>query len=316
IRYHLTFLCGFWVDISQVNYGCTETAGPQTCRSSVQAYSKSVQAVFANAKYCNQSPGTAALNNRKSLISTADSFAQHVLNTQNCIPAAPGTPETSNCGFYDNPTAITYCTSIQGSETCCSTVAGFQAPSVAPSVSSSATQSTDPNTPSSSTSNNQPAAQTSTTDGTIFGMKNAVFIGALVGGVALLIAVVVGVSMFVRRAGGRRKKANSIDLGYKSNNNGGGSNLQMNNMEKDSRIANAGPAAGGYGQQQQQQQPMGNFNSQPQQMPQQQGYGGNDFQQQQQPQGMGLPAGIGGGMGAMGGSGVPAGGEGQMSETM
>ncbi|KAJ1560392.1 hypothetical protein HK405_007265 [Cladochytrium tenue] len=332
-RYHLTTLCGLYVDTATANDGCnggTDVA-VTTCATSATAFLQSAEALFADSNICNQSPSSDVSTARQTLTQTVQQFVTGLGdNSANCITAIAGSAEGSNCGYYDNASALSYCTS-NPTQSCCTSVSGFTA-SAASTTSKAASGSSTSTTKKASTSSTSSAASSSsstvtassdsTASATILGLSQPVFIGAVAGVVAVLIAVVVAVVMVSRR---NKSPPGGKSLGT----------MERNNMDGNQFASTKAPMPGGqnmpyYGNNNNNMgggdpwgQGNGNYGMQDMSGA---AFAAQQMQMQQPPQaaspfgnapapvagGIPLPAGLSGGAGAFGGGGDPN----QVSETM
>ncbi|KAJ3092961.1 hypothetical protein HDU96_002566 [Phlyctochytrium bullatum] len=163
------------------------------------------------------------------------------LPTQACIMANSDVPgELNACGMYDEAAALTFC-NANPRQFCCNSVPNFTAPAsisttttTTASTSSSTTAGITSTTTTTTTSRRITSTTTRTTsaaalptqplttdtatvqssnasngssDQTILGLSLPVFIGALVGGTVLLIAIIVGVVLCTRRRSVRSRQA-------------------------------------------------------------------------------------------------------------
>ncbi|KAI9352507.1 hypothetical protein DFJ73DRAFT_347858 [Zopfochytrium polystomum] len=228
LRYHITTLCGLYVDTASINKGCNAGVKPtSTCSTSAKAFLASAQKLFADSTVCNQNPSSDIAKERNSLAETVNTLVSHLGdNTGNCVSSASGSSEGSNCGFYDNGAAINYCNGSP-TDSCCGNVSGFTAPSSASSASSTSTSSPAAATTStkaavvtsattkSAVSSPSPTQQATTSDATtstILGLAQPTFIGAVGGGLAVIVAVIVAVVIHVRRKSVQGQNRKSIRL--------------------------------------------------------------------------------------------------------
>ncbi|KAJ1555947.1 hypothetical protein HK405_010046 [Cladochytrium tenue] len=208
LRYHLTVLCGLFVDTATTNNGCNSAAGTvvTTCASSASAFLTSANAMFQNSSVCSQSPDSTSSGYRTVLVDTVSEFVTIIgNNAADCVLAVTGSAEATGCGYYDSAEALTFCQS-NPSSTCCAKVAGFSASSTGSSSTTSATSTVTSQSASSSTSTTTTAVAASDTTATILGLAQPIFIGTVAGAVALLIAIVVGVAIAVGRSKNRKRE--------------------------------------------------------------------------------------------------------------
>ncbi|KAI9335355.1 hypothetical protein DFJ73DRAFT_629447 [Zopfochytrium polystomum] len=164
LRYHITTLCGLYVDTAYINNQCNNGVAPSksTCTTSAKAFIQSAQTLFSTASICNQNPSADVVNQRTSLATTVNLLVTHMGdNAANCVAAATGSAENSNCGYYDNAAAIAHCNELS-SDACCANVAGFT-PSSTLSSTSSATSSSGSSSANAATASSSSSPKTTTT---------------------------------------------------------------------------------------------------------------------------------------------------------
>lgn len=170
-RYHLSILCGIYVDVSS-SCNPPNTIAP-LCKDSTTAYLNSLTAIFADTNQCNQAPGQDSSLMRSETIATATYFDKRLGNAAGCIQAVAASGENVQCGFHGNAQAIQLCNGSRSA--CCNSVQGVfngttTSSSVVASGSSSATMtatdlSTSLSTNSSTTDTATASSVSSSTDG-------------------------------------------------------------------------------------------------------------------------------------------------------
>ncbi|KAJ3137924.1 hypothetical protein HK101_003798 [Irineochytrium annulatum] len=359
LRYTETVYCAYLVGVAS-HSGCNEpTTAPTVCRSVAQAYVDSLSSVFANATLCT--PGAATTYRTETVgyfTSFASDLKIDVgssaANGQQCIVSSTDVPaEAQACGFYSAAAGAAYCAGVSTTTPasaidvqCCgalgvtlmggATTTSSLAPaaflptssssSAAPAATTAARVTSAAPAPAPTTATSNAVAADSTTGGTsssstIFGIGLPIFIGATVGGAAVIIAVIVGVILCVKSKRGARQgdmDNNGPQKGY-----GNSAVAPEPNYSQHSQSEKYAEAEMGYGNgarvdewnQQSQQQNMGPpMGGQQQQFYDEFGGPGGEhmemgmMQSGQNGMGMGMDQGMGGGMGnqGMGGMGPGA----------
>ncbi|KAJ3115699.1 hypothetical protein HDU96_000178 [Phlyctochytrium bullatum] len=305
LRYTLSTFCGFYVAVSSVGTNNCNPSGVSAslCRSTGQSFLTSLTGIFSNTTICTAEANQQQLSNRDQLQSSLGNYISaltvDVPDTcvRNITAAAAG--EDANCGFQNTAAALAFCSASTAPDACCTQVAGFTTTirtttssvastttaavttttttTVAPRVSSSVAPPLVNNPITSSTAAAAPTTTTTDTatqgaqgsggsgDTTILGLGLPVFIGAVVGGTVVLVAIIVGVVLCARRRS--RTTARAMQPGA-----GAG-------------YAASGAAAGAY-------RPKSDYDNE-----EYNGYRGQQQQQQMSSNLAGGPAGYGGGYG-------------------
>ncbi|KAJ3216285.1 hypothetical protein HDU67_009720 [Dinochytrium kinnereticum] len=243
LRYHTTTYCGMFVWAASARCNPTGIA-ITTCRSSADAFFQSANILFTNPEICSTTPSPQQELSRVELLNTVQNFVNALPvddplsptpPTDVCILANSDVPaELQTCGFYEAPAADAFC-AANPLQACCRNVPGFVPPeqpvvSTSTSAAAARTSTSAPaaassttsfrpivgfssTTSSSSTATNTQAStsnSTAATDQKILGLSLPIFIGALVGGTVVIIALVVGLVLCARRRKGGKSRASSM----------------------------------------------------------------------------------------------------------
>lgn len=225
LRYHLTVLCGIFVDQATRDRACNPSPPSQLiCKDSAQAFLDSLTSTFANSAVCQAAVASGVKEARDDVVATVKRFVEFdgVGGASNGCVSAMGR-EKEGCGWYDETKAKTVCAGVgaAGMACCQSGVGNVASPTETLSSSSSSSSlfsvpaSTRSAVTSSSDFRNKPeesatdidgaSAGESTASATILGVSQPVFIGAVGGGIVFLVAVIIAISMAVTK--GRRRRA-------------------------------------------------------------------------------------------------------------
>ncbi|KAJ3102247.1 hypothetical protein HDU97_000683 [Phlyctochytrium planicorne] len=239
IRFQTTTYCGLLV--FSASAACNPSGvSVTTCRSSVEAFISSTNALFSNTNICSANPNTDQSNARSNLVSAVQRFASSLQQDDPnsgtppanvCVLANSDVPDEINtCGFYDASAALQFCNANQNNF-CCTLVPGFVKSGGGASTTSAAatsasttvkqqstvqapSRSTDPAiAPSSTATSASQNGDGSSSETKIFGLGLPIFIGAVVGGSVVLIAIIVGIILCTRRKGSRRSVYNNAGNG-------------------------------------------------------------------------------------------------------
>jgi hypothetical protein len=214
LRFRMTTLCGLFVDVSTFNNQCNTGTPQQVCPSTAQSYLASHRELFADATICNAAPDAAAAAKRRELLDTAEKFITRLppqaRTPPSCVDFLPNSPEASNCGFHSAETALGWCTkNSPRADPCCSAVANFVGQVAATTVAGSAPTSTaNSTTQPTQTVADTPSGdqQVATEQPKILGLDFPIFLAAVIGGSVLLISIIIGSAMAIRRSS-RAKQA-------------------------------------------------------------------------------------------------------------
>ncbi|KAI9094985.1 hypothetical protein DFS34DRAFT_582584, partial [Phlyctochytrium arcticum] len=204
-RYHTSFLCGMFVDISTAN-GCNAPTNPAVkplCAGTAQQAVDSVRTIFADPAACP--PGET-----RAMPDTWGQFTRRMSSNQNCVPALPN--EWQTCGLASDAEAQTYCNAPGSSkDVCCSAV---EAKAKGQSVAVPTGLSPIPTVPNSATNTNSPSATGASVDAnsgkssaSYQKLSTPIIIAIVVGGI-IFIALIVGIWIWLGR---RRAPSQSRD---------------------------------------------------------------------------------------------------------